>query len=248
MAALFTGNNSLSNLKGGSMPRHVTIVLDSGSFLQDIDKDPAELDVGYFQCGKEKSGKDVPDIHAYANGEKIAVQHDKLGQGTVNVIYAKGNDPITGISISDSLKRNLLRKEDLYGKGTAPGYNQRQIECTLHFASGRFRCSKVKDRRFVEVTIADGKPTGKDKHLRPIAHDVLVHFYLADDEQLRLERENGPVLFSTEDAPAGTEHIEIELVANNATAVQFFRDALDLTGRTHCWLPNQGDPTSTGSP
>ena len=230
------------------MTRHAMIVLDSGSFLQDIDKDPSELDVGYFQCGKEYSGKDVPDIHAYANGEKIAVKHDKLGRGKVNVVHTKGKDPVTGIKISDSLKQNLLRKEDLYGKGTAPEYDQRTMECTIHFASGHFRCSKVKDRRFVEVPIAGGKATGKDKHLRPIAHDVLVHFYLADDEELRLERENGPVLFSTGDAPAGTDHIEIEIVSNNATAVQFFRDALDLTGRTHCWLPNQGDPTSTGTP
>ena len=230
------------------MPRHVTIVLDSGAFLQDIDKDPTELDVGYFQCGKEHNGKDVPDIHAYANGVKIPVRHDKLGQGTVNVIHTKGNVPKTGIKIEDSLKKNLLRKEDLYGKGTAPDYNQQKMECMIHFSSGHFRCSKVKDRRFVEVSLAAGKPTGNDKHLRPIAHDVLVHFKVADDEELRLERENGPVLFSTEDVPAGTEHVEIELVSNNTTAVQFFRDALDLTGRTHCWLPNQGDPTSTGTP
>lgn len=227
---------------------HATIVLDSGAFLQNIDDDPSELDVGYFQCGKDCHGQDVPDIHAYANGEEIPVTHDKLGYGRVNVIHAKGKAPVTGIKISDSLKRNLLRKEDLYGKGTAPAYDERTMECVIHFTSGHFRCSKVKDRRFVEVLIADGTKTGKDQHARPIAHDVLVHFQLADEEELRLERENGTVMFSTGTLPAGTSHVEIELVTNNVTAVQFFRDALDLAGRTHCWLPNQGDPTSTGTP
>ena len=231
------------------MPRLVTITLDSGAFLQDINKDPSELDVGYFQCGKEHTtGKEVPDIHAYADGDKIPVKHDKLGRGTVNVIHTKGNIPVKGIKIADSLKKNLLRKEDLYGQGTAPAYNWQNMECTIHFSSGQFRCSKVKDRRFVEVPLAGGQPTGNDKYVRPIAHDVLVHFQLADDEQLRLERENGPVLFSTEDLAPGTQHVEIELVSNNATAVQFFREALDLKGRKHCWLPNQGDPTSTGTP
>ena len=118
----------------------------------------------------------------------------------------------------------------------------------IHFTSGDFRCSKVKDRRFVEVLVNGYSKTGNEKHIRPIAHDVLVHFLLADDEELRLERENGPVLFSTADIKPGTKHAEIELLTNNATAEQFFCDALDLTGRTHCWLPNQGDPTSSGTP
>jgi hypothetical protein len=229
------------------MPILVTIVLDSGAFLQNIDEDPSELDVGYFQSGKDHAGNDVPDIRAYADAEEAPVRHNKLGQGRINVIRTKGGAPVAGIKISDSLKRNLLRKVELYGE-PSPDYDKRAIECVIHFTSGNFRCSKVKNRRFVEVLVKGYSKTGNEKHIRPIAHDVLVHFLLADDEELRLERQNGPVLFSTRNLKTGTKHVEIELLTNNATAEQFFCDALDLTGRTHCWLPNQGDPTSTGTP
>lgn len=229
------------------MPMHVTIVLDSGAFLQNIDENPSELDVGYFQCGKDHAGNEVPDIHAYVDAEEVPVRHNKLGAGKINVIRTKGGVPVKGIQISRSLKKNLLRKKNLYEE-PVPDYDQKRMECKIHFASGNFRCSKVKDRRFIEVLVGGYNPTGKEKHFSSIAHDVLVHFDLADDEELRLERENGPVLFSTGDVKAGTKHVEIELVANNSTAVKFFCDALDLTGRTHCWLPNQGDPTSTGTP
>jgi hypothetical protein len=229
------------------MPTLVTIVLDSGAFQQNIDDDPTELDVGYFQSGKDNAGNDVPDIHVYADGEEVPVRHEKLGRGRVNVVRTNAQAPVPGIRISNSLKRNLLRKEDLYGK-PAPAYDKGSIECVIHFTTGHFRCSKVKNRRFVEVLISGYHPTGSEKHIRPIAHDVLVHFLLADEDSLSLEREGGPVLFSTADLPPGVDHIEIELVTNNATAKQFFCEALDLKGRTHCWLPNQGDPTSTGSP
>lgn len=227
------------------MPILATIVLDSGAFIQDIDKDPSELDVGYFQSGKDHDGNDVPDIRAYANAEEAPVRHNKLGKGTINVIRTKGGAPV---KISNSLKRNLLRKTDLYGKSSTPDYNMKAMECIIHFTSGDFRCSKVKNRRFIELVVAGYTPTGRDKYVRPIAHDVLVHFLLADDEELRLERENGTVLFSTKDLKAGTAHVEIELLTNNDTARQFFCEAIDLSHQTLCWLPNQGDPTSTGNP
>jgi hypothetical protein len=225
----------------------VTIVLDSGCFLQNIDGNPSELDVGYFQSGKDEHGNDVADIRAYADAREAPVRINKLGHGRINVIRTGGVDPIPRLTISDSLKRNLLRKVDLYGK-TSPAYNERAFDCVIHFASGDFRCSKVKNRRFVEVLVNGYAKTGNEKHLRPIAHDVLVHYLLADKEALRLERENGPVLFSTADLRTEATHIEIELLTNNATAEKFFCESLDLAGQTNCWLPNQGDPTSSGTP
>ena len=226
----------------------VTIVLDSGAFLQNIDDDPSELDIGYFESRKQPNGNDVPDIHVYADAEEVQVQPSKLGKGRINVVRTNGSNPVPGLKISDSLKQNLLRKRDLYGQNP-PAYNKNGLECILHFDTGHFRCSKVKNRRFVEVMINGYGATGVEQHIRPIAHDVIVHYNLADDDELKIEREGGPVLFTTEGLkrprPA---HIEIELVCNNATAELFFCDALDLTGRTKCWLPNQGDPTSTGSP
>ncbi len=229
------------------MPTLVTIVLDSGAFLQDIDKDPSELEIGYFQCGKDHLGNDVPDIRAYADGGEARVRVNKLGKGRINVLRTKGVSPAPGLTIADSLKRNLLRKVELYGQ-PSPDYKPDAFDCVIHFTSGDFRCSKVKDRRFIEALINGYAKTGKEKYLRPIAHDVIVHFLLADSEELTIERESGPVLFSTADLKAGTSHVEIELLANNATATQFFCDALDLAGGTTCWLPNQGDPTSHGMP
>ena len=229
------------------MPILVTIVLDSGAFLQNIDEDPSQLDIGYFQSGKDHHGNDVPDIRVYVNAEEAAIGQKKLGQGKINVIRTKAGAPVAGITISDSLKEHLLRKKDLYDP-PVPDYDEKALECVLHFTSGNFRCSKVKNRRFVEVLVSGYHPTGRDKHIKPIAHDVLVHFLLDDDEELRIEREKGPVLFSTGELEGEIRHVEIELLTNNATATQFFCDALNLTGRTHCWLPNQGDPTSSGTP
>lgn len=225
---------------------HATITLDSGAFLQNIDENPVELDVGYFQCGKDNSGNDVPDIRAYADGESTAVRHEKLGNGSISVTRTKSGAPVTGVRISASLKQHLLRKKELYGD-PGPNYDPNNIECTIHFASGDFCSSMVKDRRFVEVPVSGGTQLS-DKYARPIAHNVVVHYNLEADEELRFERENGTILFSTGDVSPGTKHVQIELVANNSTAVQFFRDALDLQGRTSCWLPNQGDPPPTGGP
>jgi hypothetical protein len=229
------------------MPTLVTIVLDSGAFLQNIDEDPSELEIGYFQCGKDHDGKDVPDIRAYADGGEARVRVDKLGKGRIDVLRSKGVSPAPELTIADSLKRNLLRKIELYGK-PSPDYNRSAFDCIIHFTSGDFRCSRVKNRRFFEARVSDHSKTGAEKHIRPIAHDVIVHFLLDDGEELSIERQGGPVLFSTTDIKPGTGHVEIELLANNATATQFFCDALDLAGRTTCWLPNQGDPTSHGMP
>ncbi len=229
------------------MPILATIVLDSGAFLQNISKDPIELDVGYFQSDKDHDGNDVPDIRVYANAEELPVNHPKLGKGRISVIRTKAGASINGLMITDSLKQNLLRKVDLYGDPSPP-WDLNGLECVIHFTSGTFRCSKVKDRRFEEVTIGSWQPTGGEQFTRPIAHDVLVHFDLEDDEELRIENEQGPVLFSTKDLAPGTRHVEIELLTNNATAKSFFCSALDLRGRKHCWLPNQGDPNTTGSP
>ena len=225
---------------------HATITLDSGAFLQDIDQNPVAIDVGYFQCGKDNSGKDVPDIRAYADGESTAVRHEKLGNGRISVTRTKSGAPVTGVKISDSLKQHLLRKKDLYGD-PAPNFDPNKIECTIHFTSGDFCCSMVKDRRFIEVPVSGGNLLS-ESYSRPIAHNVVVHYNLEADEELRVERDKGTVLFSTRDVSSGTKHVQIELVANNATAVQFFREALDLKGRTSCWLPNQGDPPPTGGP
>ena len=225
---------------------HATITLDSGAFLQDIDENPVALDVGYFQCGKDNSGNDVPDIRAYADGKSTAVRNEKLGTGSINVTRRKSGATVTGVKISRSLKQHLLRKKHLYGN-PVPDYDLNKIECTLHFTSGDFCCSMVKDRRFIEVSL-DGGNQLSDSHTWPIAHNVVVHYNLEADEELRVERDSGTVLFSTRDVGAGTKHVQIELVANNATAVQFFRDVLDLQGRTSCWLPNQGDPPPTGGP
>lgn len=225
------------------MPILATIVLDSGAFLQNINDDPEALDVGYFQCAKDHFGNDVPDIRIYVDGELMLGSQKKLGKGTINVVQKKGGK----IKISPSLKKNLLRIEDLYRPEPPPPYDHKSIECKLHFTSGTFRCSKLKDRRFIKVPIGGGQPT-EEQFKKPIAHDVIVHFNLDDGDELSLGPEHGKPMFTTASLDPGTTHVEIELVCNNPTAHQFFCDALDLSGKTHYWVPNQGDPTSTGTP
>jgi len=229
------------------MPIFVTLVLDSGAFLENIDDDPDELNVGYFESDKDNNGNEVSDIRVYGNGELLPSRHHKLGKGTINITLINNKAAVKGVTIADSLKKNLLRKTELFGNNP-PEYDRNGFDCVLHFTAGHFRCSKVKDRRFVEATVGTWQKTGPDKHTRPIAHDVLVHYELQDGEKLEIERINGPVLFTTEDLPAGTRHVEIEILTNNSTATKFFCTAFDLQGRKTCWLPNQGDPTSTGNP
>ncbi|HXG91930.1 MAG TPA: hypothetical protein VNN73_06110 [Blastocatellia bacterium] len=227
------------------MPILATIVLDSGAFLQDIDSNPAALDIGYFQCAKDHSGNVVPDIHVYVDGNEATIPHSKLGKGTINVLHTKGSTTLTNLKFASSLTKHLLRKKDLYNS-PVPNFDDAKLECKLHFNSGAFRCSMVKDRRFKEVPLMGGSPG--EKHTKQIAHNTVVEYEVADDGDLRLEA-NGKTLFSTaRDVTKSAKRVDIEIVSNNLTAEKFFREALDLTGQSSYWLPNQGDPPPMGAP
>jgi hypothetical protein len=229
--------------KGGTTPMHATITLDSGAFLEEVQKGRSykELRVGYFG-----NGPLVPDLHILADGDLVKPRDPKLGYGTVEVVVT-GDAGARGVEVTDTFVDTLLRKVDLYPVNT-PEYDPDQFECTLIFTAGRFCCSMVKTRLFKEHSVATGMATGSTFPLmKLISHNASVHFDLGPKDVLELRRNGSEVLFSTADLPTGTQRLDLEVMAHNNTAIRFFRDALVLKGPT-CLLPNQGDPPPNGSP
>ena len=226
-----------------------SILLDSGAFLQNVDEPNEFLEVGYFQSGLDALGGLAPDIRVYKNGYYYKNKHLKLGgyQSTIDVQWLRNGVPITGISVADCFKENLLRKSDLYSSAS-PDYIRDNFDCIIKFSSGHFCCSNVMPRTFAETDVRTGLYTGKRKKVRKlIAHDAIVHFELVADDELKLTRSDGVELFSSNDLGTDVSHFEVQLIADNSTAERFFRDAMDHKGPT-CWLPNQGHPPVQGGP
>jgi hypothetical protein len=224
----------------------VTIVLDSGAFFDELRAGRAyrELKVGYFG-----SGPNVLDIRVLADGKDLGISDYKLKKGTIEVRQKDSTDCATGsIEITDALADSLLKKSELYPTNT-PDFDETIFDCFLSFTSGRFCCSMVKERRFVEYDTAAMTSTGKDYTTRQIAHNVAVHFDLSTGDALEIKRQGDKdPIFSTADLPAGTRRVDIDVVADNTTAKRLFCYALKLTGHKSCWLPNQGDPPTLGAP
>jgi hypothetical protein len=233
------------------MPILATMVLAGGAFLQNIDDDPKELEVGYYECGLDVGGKAVPDLRVYADGDMVQHTHNKMGTNAtaIDVKLFKGTELQTDMTFSQSLKKYLLRKSHLYGKESAPPFDRSKFDYILHFGSGKFCCSNVVPRRFAEANISSHLYTGKT--VIPdtcIAHDVVVHFEMDDYSELRLERrDDGQLIFSSNQLSPVPRHFELQLIADDSTARKFFCDCLTLPG-PNCWLPNQGHPPSQGEP
>ena len=226
----------------------VTILLDSGAFFEElkVGRPYQKLEVGYFG-----SGQNVSDIRVLADGNDAQLKENNLGTGRIEVRHLDSGGNSTGsIEVTDGLAQNILRRMDLYQSNT-PDFDRQKFDCVLAFTSGRFCCSMVKERRFVEYDLSTGNKTGKDHTPnKQIAHNVAVHFDLQDGDALELRKDDGTVLFSTTNLPPGTKRVDIDVVADNTTAAKLYRDALDLKakGHTTCWLPNQGDPPTLGCP
>lgn len=226
------------------MSMQVTILLDSGAFFEELahNRSYPKLEVGYFN-----SGPDVPELSVLTNGDELNINSEKLGRGTIEIHHLNSSGQEAGnAGVTHQLAGSILRKKDLY-PDNPPDFDRKKFDCVLEFYSGRFCCSMVKERRFVEVECSTKAKTGKDKKTaKQISHNVAVHFDLADGDRLEIKR-GGNILFSTNSAPAGTKRVDIDIVADNTTAERLYREALILKGNT-CWLPNQGDPPTLGSP
>ena len=215
----------------------VTMVLDSGLFLTDEDANGfAYSEIGYFK----------PHLHIYRDCEKTEeVDPAKMGKNcrliNVRKIGVDGKEIGGGIKFSKCLLKHLLRLQKVYGHPV--NVDRPRLDCILHFNSGSFRSSKVKPRAFKECDGQTHQLTGKRQSLDPIAHDIVVEFRLAEKEKLTLSDDYGTEIWSSDSHPI-KGRIDIEVMADNSTAVMFYRDALDLKGQNY-WLPNQDDPPPT---
>ncbi|MCI0488795.1 MAG: hypothetical protein L0229_19565 [Blastocatellia bacterium] len=227
------------------MPIDATIILDSGCFL------PVEVvygayypEVGYYKCEDLLS-----DIRVYVDGvEKESSKPNKLGSGNCKIDVrhrnADGSFKKKGAEVSPTFHDRLVHlKRDLYGDVKDVSVDVTKYDFIIRFESGYFRDSMVKNRCFKEhKKQSDGSyQHTKDcekKTIRPVAHNIAVHFRLEDGEALELVKGEQTLLSSRGFDIKSS--LVIEVIADNSTAEKFYRHYLQE--RDSYWLPNQGDP------
>ena len=218
-----------------------TVVLDSGCFLprKEVDK-PYSADIAYFESAS------TPDIRVRIDGNEITSPDlERLGKNCVLYVRHKDADDKLrkdGVTSSREFHDQLLHLNWLYDADV--DIDPAKCDCIIHFDSGLFCPSMVKTRVFKEhKRQANGtlaySPGDRLKTVRPIAHNVRVHFRLEDGEAMELARDEKP-FWSSKDYPA-TGQLEIEFVSDNSTAEKFY-DVAFKDEKSICWLPNQGDP------
>jgi len=227
--------------RNAAAPVKVSVVLDSGFFLTDAaasHEDYAEI--GYF----------LPRIVVYGDGAEIysvdlTDAHSKSRIIRIRHLDSKKQEITNGVNYGDDLLNSLLRRQELYDD-PAPEFIPSRFDWIFRFDSGYFRASSVKERIFKQCEGYTNQPNGNRKLLRPIAHDVVVHYDLGPDEYLTLSND-GIKPWSTAAYPKVVGRFDIEIVAPHRTAENYFRDALNHKGQDY-WLPNQGDPDPMGRP
>jgi hypothetical protein len=226
------------------MPIHATIILDSGSF---IPSNPGfkyrTCRMGYFQC--DPSG---PDVRIYADGEEVPITpvlKFASGNRTVDVTQLDANGGgVVGVTRSPTIDQYLLVRSALYGKGPVD-LDETSFDCILQFHTGRFRSSMVKKRFFKEVDGNGAVTATQPKELGPIAHDVVACYDLADGDELRFTTD-GQVLWSSKFLAGLKGRLDIEVLADDTTALRYYRDS--LRNKKTYWIPNQGQPPPTMEP
>jgi len=222
------------------MTTYATVVLDSGVFLT-ARPDSGKWDVGYFE-----SSQSIPSIRVYYDGKELPISpplQTPGGGAILEVQLAEGKTVKTGISVDSSLSNHALTwdtlYDDIYKKGETIEIDPKKLDCVIRFESGYFRASMIKARRFKQISPA------AEKWTTPIAHNVAVHYAISDSEELKLVQ-GGQTIWTSKGHPNSASIIEVEFVADHATAEKFFCDCLTHKGRQYpgpFWLPNQGDPT-----
>jgi len=224
------------------MPVQATVILDSGCFLPGDDEKLTE--VGYFQ-----SDQSAYDIRVIADGREW--QFDELrslGQNcTVEIRHVKADGTVNreGAWAAEGFHDHILHLKELYDKKEETEVDRDKFDCVLQFNAGLFCAALIKPRKFrlqapepdgnlAYVTAEAPRPT-----MQPIAHNVHVHFNLADGEAIELARNDEVFWSSNQVSP--TARLEIEVIADNDTAEKFYCQAL-RNSRSSYWLPNQGDP------
>ena len=212
---------------------NVTVTLDGGCFL---DWDPSFVEVGC--C---RSNDSVSDLRVYVDGEEATASHlIRLGNENARVVMRRrtfgGQVPGDGVRESANLRSSIARFKDLYGYDVA--VDRASFDYILRIESGSLRPSVIKSRAFMETEKQpDGsmKPTGKWKELNPVAHCVVVHFELTDEDSWEMVR-NGDVLFSTREF-SEARSVAIELATDDDAGEKVYRDAFKQEPATY-WFPD----------
>jgi hypothetical protein len=218
----------------------VTIILDTGGFLLDESKGKDYLDVGYFQTPGET------DIEIYEDNMQTQPPPNlKLGAGNTRIdvqhLEANGTTVKSGIDRSTSFNSDLLLKTDLYALADVPDFNVTVYDCILRFYSGTFESADVRNRIFEEHWVGDDDHTGTNKSTRPIANDVLVQYDLGDGETVRLRRDDGTHLWSSDSVGKGTSVVEVRVLSHASLISSYHKKALKHTCACY-YLPNPDPP------
>ena len=230
------------------MPIEVTVVLDSGTLLPA--EKPKGLQPGYYysEIGYFQNPKGEPDIRIFVDGDE-SVQNPPLKLGgencTLEVRHVKADGCIhrQGATAAKTFHEQLLHLKDLYGGHIE--MDRSKFDCVIRFESGRFMPSMVKKRAFKESkrdTVGlSFAPTGNRKEIDRVAHNISVHFTLAEGEVLELAK-SGTVFLSSRDLDV-KNRLEIELPVSNAVGNKFYHDAFKAPRVDNIyWLPNECDP------
>jgi hypothetical protein len=216
------------------------VILDSGCFLTTPERGFAEI--GYFQ-----SSRNFPDIKVRVDGYDVNFSEPMhLGKKSkIEIRHVRNDGTIEreGTKRSRDFHEKLLHLKDLYGEDIS--VDRTKFDCIIQFNSGRFAAAMVKPRLFKKRTNQAVKqsavlPDDKPKLVKKsIPQTVYVHFKLDEGEALEFARD-GKVFWSSRGTDA-KKRLDIEIVADNATAEKFY--CLALKGaRDSYWLPNEGDP------
>lgn len=221
------------------MPR-VTIILETGAFLYDVQDRKPHIDVGYFETPSQS------DIEVRVDGSRVQPPADgKLGKGNnridVQHVEADGKTFKTRVDRLPSFEQDLLRKVDLYDPAEMPDFIETAYDCILRFYSGAFESSDVRTRRFTKHLVGNDQDAQDDNHTRPIANEILVNYDLADGEVLRLRRKNGKDLWSSDSVASPAKLVEVRLLTDDVLKPSYHKTALSHKA-AHYYLPNSDPP------
>ncbi len=231
-------------------PTQISVTLDSGMFLNELDEGQyPNCRIGYFAPEFKIYGDwklvEGPDLTKATTDYRVINFRliDKLGEEKKDGVYF----------LKDLLKGILLRKDIYNGASYSPPVIETRFDWIFSFDSGVFRCSSVKNRFFKQIDGRTHQTNGKRQEYKNIAHDVVIHYELAQGERLEIavgeqvlwNSTDRQVLSNTTEYIDVVSRFDIEVIAPHATAENYFRDALDHQGNDY-WLPNQGDPDPVG--
>jgi hypothetical protein len=218
------------------MATNATIVLDSGVFLGGV-ATPGPWDVGYFG-----SASSIPDIRVFADGKAVDIKPPlriPTDKSTLEIQHLGADGKVKQDPLADDqLRVHRLTLDKLYGQDKE--IDDTTFDCIIRFHSGYFRPSMIKTRKFKldPPPAAPGSDTYKS--IDCIAHNVVVHYTVDDQEELRLVK-GGQTIWSTKGQSSSSKLLELEFIADHANAERYYCDC--LKGHTGArWLPNQGDP------